>query len=74
MLNLAALILIFITGTVLMLASVFNWSVFFNNSKAGFFTEKFGKNGDRIVYFIIGVLIIVMGVYAYQTGFLNEDA
>jgi hypothetical protein len=73
MLNTAALILIFLTGVILMGASVFNWKVFFNNSKADFFTERWGQTGARIFYFILGALIIALGIYAYYNGFLEPE-
>lgn len=73
MVNTAALILIFITGIILMAAAIFNWNVFFNNDKAGFFSERWGSTGARIAYFIIGLLIVAMGVYAYYNGFLEPE-
>ncbi|MFI5204877.1 MAG: Imm17 family immunity protein [Flavobacteriales bacterium] len=73
MINLAALILIFITGVILMTAALFNWGVFFNNNKAGFFAERWGNKGARVAYFFLGVLIVGMGIYAYYNGFLEPE-
>ncbi|MFZ5554445.1 MAG: Imm17 family immunity protein [Bacteroidota bacterium] len=63
-----AIILIFITGSVVLIGALTNWKVMFDNKKANFFTSRFGKNADRIAYAIIGILIILMGVYAVYSG------
>jgi len=66
-----AVILIFITGLILLIGAIVNWKLMFDNNKANFFKTKFGKNGDRFAYALLGILIILMGVYGIYSGKLN---
>ena len=66
-----AIILIFITGLILLVGAIVNWKMMFDNNKANYFKTKFGKNGDRIAYAILGIIIILLGVYAIYSGKLN---
>lgn len=38
-------------------ASLFNWDWFFNNSKARFFVDLFGRDGARVFCFLLGVML-----------------
>jgi hypothetical protein len=71
-LNYIILVFIFVVGAVLMGAGIFKWKVFFDNKKAGYFSSKYGDKGPRILYVVLGILIILMGTYAYYNGFLEE--
>jgi hypothetical protein len=74
MINVVALILIFVSGAVIMIASIFNWKIFFDNKKGDYFSERWGPNATRVAYFIIGILIIGMGIYAYYNGLLDPES
>jgi len=39
-----------------------NWDWFMNNRKASFFVKTLTRNGARIVYVIIGVVLVVIGL------------
>jgi hypothetical protein len=41
--------------------AVFDWDWFINSYKARFFVSIFGRNGARIFYGILGLVIVVMG-------------
>lgn len=71
--NIFAGIVIVITGTALIIGSVVNWKPLFENRKAGFFSEKFGPNTDRIIYGIIGLVVVLMGIYILYSGKLNPE-
>lgn len=71
-LNKIILILIFLVGLILLAAAVFKWKVFYESKKAGFFSEKYGEKGPRILYAMLGIIVILMGLYAYYNGFLEE--
>jgi len=47
-----------------MAAVIGNWDWFFNNSKARFFTETLGREGARVFYAILAVVILVAGILA----------
>lgn len=44
-------------------ASLFNWDWFFNNSKALFFVNTFGRNGARVFYCLLGVMLIMLSLF-----------
>jgi hypothetical protein len=47
--------------------AIFNWDWFMNDYRARFFVKIFGRDGARIFYVILGLVIIVLGVFvAYQ--------
>lgn len=52
-----------IIGLITVLACVFNWEFFFEHNKAQSLLKKFGRNGARIVYGILGALILVLGIF-----------
>lgn len=39
-----------------------NWDFFINNRKAKLFVAILGRNGARVFYVILGILITVLGV------------
>lgn len=57
-------ILIIGCGIFSLLGAVQNWDWFFNNRKARPFVSIFGRLGARIFYAILGIFIIVIGVFA----------
>jgi hypothetical protein len=59
-------ILTIVAGGFSILASVFNWDFFFENRKAKFFVSILGRNGSRIFYSALGVLLFFLA-YKMQT-------
>lgn len=63
----ATVILLAAVGLFSVLAGVFNWDFFFNSRKARLWIRLFGRGGARIFYILLGVLIIVLGIFS-QVG------
>ncbi len=51
--RLAALI-----GLLTIAAAILDWDWFFNSSRAKFFVDRFGRNGARTFYVVLGTAII----------------
>lgn len=49
-----------VTGLLAVLAAVFNWEWFFLTSNAHMLTGKMPRRYARIIYFVIGCLILLM--------------
>lgn len=49
-----------VTGLLSVLAAVFNWEWFFQTSSARMLTGKMPRLYARIIYFVIGCLILLM--------------
>lgn len=41
--------------------AAFDWDFFINSRKARFFVSTFGRNGARVFYGLLGIVIVVMG-------------
>ena len=54
-----------LTGTIALLASLFNWEWFFTAENCRFVVKKFGQNGARWVYGTIGALLIAAAIYFF---------
>lgn len=52
--------------------AAFDWDFFILSRKAQFFVSIFGRNGARVFYFILGLIIVVMG--AMMTLGVLKDA
>lgn len=63
----ATVILLVAVGLFSVLAGVFNWDFFFNSRKARLWIRLFGRGGARIFYILLGVVIIVLGIFS-QVG------
>lgn len=63
----ATVILLVAVGLFSVLAGVSNWDFFFNSRKARLWIRLFGRGGARIFYILLGVLIIVLGIFS-QVG------
>lgn len=63
----ATVILLAAVGLFSVLAGVFNWDFFFNSRKARLWIRLFGRGGARIFYILLGILIIVLGIFS-QVG------
>lgn len=44
-------------------ASLFNWSGFFENPKAVFFVNLFGRDGARAIHSALGIVLIVVSFF-----------
>lgn len=49
-----------VTGLLSVLSAVFNWEWFFQTSNARMLTGKMPRRYARIIYFVIGCLILLM--------------
>ena len=67
-----ALGIIFLIGLIMILAAIFNWNLFLQNKKTNLLTERLGQKKARIVYGCIGLLVILMGIFAIYNGFLDD--
>jgi hypothetical protein len=47
---------------------VFNWDFFMNNSRARFFVNLFGREGARLFYIVLGVVVILLSFGASTLG------
>ncbi len=54
-----------LTGTIALLASLFNWEWFFTTDNARFLVGRLGRCGARWVYGIIGAIFIAAAIYFY---------
>jgi hypothetical protein len=70
--NLLALILIFLAGAVLVLGALLNWSLFNQTKTSTYINEKFGEGKSRLIYLILGLFVILMGIFAVYNGFLED--
>lgn len=60
------------SGLLAILASAFNWDWFFKSNNARLLVGRLSRRGARIVYFIIGCLILAMVVAIHHR--LSETA
>ena len=54
-----------LAGTISLLSSLLNWEWFFTTDNARFAVKKFGRNGARWFYGIVGVLLIAAAIFFY---------
>ena len=54
------LLLFALAGVFSILASIFNWNFFFESRKAKLFVFLFKRTGARIIYFVLGSILIVL--------------
>ena len=57
-------VLVVAAGLFSVAASWFNWDWYFNNYRARLFVSLFGRNGARVAYAILGLVLVVFGVLA----------
>ncbi len=50
----------FACGVFVIAAAASNWDWFFNNWRARFFVNLFGRDGARIIYALLGVFLFVL--------------
>ena len=54
-----------LAGTISLLSSLLNWEWFFTTDNARFAVKKFGRNGARWIYGIVGALLIAAAIYFF---------
>jgi hypothetical protein len=48
-------------GVFTIAAAILDWDWFFKSSKARFFVDALGRNGARMFYGVLGVVILFLG-------------
>ncbi len=54
-----------ITGSISVMAAIFNWNWFFNAQNSQFVVSYLGRNYSRLFYALVGLLMIGTGIYFY---------
>ncbi|MBU3837205.1 MAG: immunity 17 family protein [Candidatus Phocaeicola faecigallinarum] len=54
-----------LVGILSLMASVFNWEWFFTAQNSQFIVRTLGRNKSRIFYAILGLAMIVAGIYFF---------
>lgn len=49
-------------------ASIVDSDFFFENMRVRFFVKILGREGARILYVILGIILILLGKYLLRTG------
>ncbi|MBQ7265757.1 MAG: immunity 17 family protein [Firmicutes bacterium] len=52
-----------IAGILCIVAAKEDWDWFFDSPKAKFFVDHFGREGARKFYYVLGVIILVLGIF-----------
>ena len=52
-----------IGGLLCILASVYDWDWFFENYRARLFVTLFGREGARVFYLILGIILIIGTIF-----------
>ena len=63
-------VLILLVGLFVMASAVKNWDWYFNHRRACFIAMIFGRQGARIFYGIIGVVLVLFGVMLTLVGLM----
>lgn len=61
-------ILLILAGLFSLAGAVFDWEWFMNSRRARFFTGIFGRDGARIFYGGLGLVIVLAGIYVMVGG------
>ena len=65
-------ILLALGGLFSICGALLNWDWFFNSRKAQLFVTMFGRNGARVFYALLGLVILVMGL-GISFGFIVDN-
>ena len=63
-----------IAGLVSACAAVCNWDWFFKSSNARMLTGRFSRRTGRILYFVLGCLILLMAVVLFKEASAQSAA
>ena len=69
--NILTLVIGLLMGGFCLLGAILNWNWFFNARKAAMIVKIFGRNGARIFYGALGVVIIAAAIFLVATGSLK---
>jgi small neutral amino acid transporter SnatA (MarC family) len=58
-----------LTGSISLVAALFNFDWYFQSQKASTFVHWFGRNGARIFYGLLGLTLIAAGVLFFFYGY-----
>jgi hypothetical protein len=58
--NIVASVIFYFIGAFSAAAALLNWDWFFESSNASIFIKWFGRKGARWLYFIVGIMIIIV--------------
>ena len=61
-----------VAGLVSACAAVCNWDWFFKSSNAQMLTGRFSRRTGRVVYFVLGCLILLMAVALLKEAFAQS--
>ena len=61
-------ILLGLAGLFTIVAAVMDWNWFMNHHRARLFVMLFGRQGARVFYAILGLIIAAIGVFLTITG------
>ena len=61
-------ILFIILGITSILASVFNWGLFFDHWKAKPLIKILGRSGAKVFYIVIGIITIIFSIFFMISG------
>lgn len=54
-----------LAGAISLLSSLFDWEWFFTTDNARFAVKRFGRNGARWIYGMVGALLIAAAIYFF---------
>lgn len=54
-----------LVGLLAILAALFNWDWFFTANNTQFIVNNVGRGGARVFYIVLGLMMIVTGVYFF---------
>lgn len=67
-----AVLIVMFFGLVLIIGAIANWKVLMDNGKMEFINKKWGASGSRVVIGLIGLLLLLAGIYMHQTKKLEQ--
>ncbi|HNO78425.1 MAG TPA: immunity 17 family protein [Phycisphaerae bacterium] len=57
-------------GAFTICGAMMNWDWYMNHRRAWLFVKLFGRNGARVVYFVIGSVFVTLGVL-HEMGMID---
>ena len=69
--NMLAVYIVLIVGAVILLAAIFNWELLMNSKRMSKVNNKYGNLTSRIIFAVLGILVLLMGYYLFVTRKLD---
>lgn len=66
--KIACAVAVMLIGAFSLSGAIFNWNWYFENYKAQSIVKVFGRNGARIFYAVLGIVLIVLGLVVLLFG------